>query len=544
MLRLFEHNATSFTTGQIAFLGDALKVRIVQEINTQNDLYFDYPGDDPKAPMITVNRIVVCEGQAYRIYKVDEENKGVLKKSVIARHVFYYDARKHHIAKIPDRINVSPKSIVQEAFKGTKFTVLEELPDGMRWVGHDGFKIDFFAVDKINSYDLMQKLIESCGMGEFYMDNYNIALVERVGRDTSLRLEVGYNMQHIKVEYEATELVTRLYPYGKDDAPISKDNYIDSPNIGIYGCIEDYRDYTDYADMAELRERAAWEFDPENEERIDVPDVIITGRFVDLSKLAQYGDLYKVRLGDRVSVIHNGYVLRERIKNIENYPYEPEMGSIVIGRSIKNLFFYLRQFRLAKQDQDKTTNTNGGTKTNYLDGAINSDQNNIKSENERLKLEGDLLTIRDNKRIRAELGNSSKGFGFWLYDTDGNPVIYFDEQGNGTFSGIIRGGKILSDTDIAVSKDANVGRYLRIGYISSSLGSDGQVQYQWYDDSNIQLGPGATIHTRNNGDNLALSAMARIELNATSVTKNGVEVATESDIIDIKTWVTENFQIK
>ncbi len=543
MLRLFEHNATSFTTGQIAFLGDASKVRIMQEINTQNDLYFDYPGDDPKAPMIIVNRIVVCEGQAYRIYKVDEENKGILKKSVIARHLLYYDARKYHVPKIPDRINVTPKSIVDEIFQGSKFHVMEqsELPEGLKWVGNDGFRIDFFSVDKTSAFDLMQKLIESCGMGELYMDNYKIALVERVGKETSLRLEVGFNMQDIKVAYETTDMITRLYPYGKDDAPISKENYIDSPNIGIYGRIDGYKDYTDYSDMEELKARAEWEFDPENEERIDVPEIVVSGKFVDLSKLAQYGDVYKVHLGDRVYIVNNGNVIRERIRTIENYPYEPELGNITIGRQRRDLFFLVRHLRWTKRDLDKTTTTNGGTKTNYLDGAINSDQNNIKSENERLKLEGDFLTIRDNKRIRAELGNSSKGFGFWLYDADGNPVIYFDEQGNGTFSGIIRGGKILSDTDIAVNKDANVGRYLRVGYIRSYENENGETIYEWYDDSNIQLGPGASISATNEGANLVFSALSRLELNAASVTKNGAEVATQEYIDEVMRDHVKNY---
>ena len=74
-------------------------------------------------------------------------------------------------------------------------------------------------------------------------------------------------------------MVTKLYPYGKDDAHIGSVNsgkqYIISENADIYGVREGYRDYTDYIEPSKILRRARWEFDSENEERIDVPCVNI-----------------------------------------------------------------------------------------------------------------------------------------------------------------------------------------------------------------------------------------------------------------------------
>ena len=37
---------------------------------------------------------------------------------------------------------------------------------------------------------MYKRQIENCGKGEIYIDNYNIALVERIGRDTDIRLSL------------------------------------------------------------------------------------------------------------------------------------------------------------------------------------------------------------------------------------------------------------------------------------------------------------------------------------------------------------------
>ena len=51
---------------------------------------------------------------------------------------------------------------------------------GLKRVDYSGFKVDFFSMDKTNPYEAVKALIENCGKGEIYADNYKIALVERI----------------------------------------------------------------------------------------------------------------------------------------------------------------------------------------------------------------------------------------------------------------------------------------------------------------------------------------------------------------------------
>ena len=61
---------------------------------------------------------------------------------------------------------------------------------GMTRIGADGVKIDFYPTDKINTYDVIQNVIEAYGRGEIYYDNYRFAVVERIGKDNGVRMSI------------------------------------------------------------------------------------------------------------------------------------------------------------------------------------------------------------------------------------------------------------------------------------------------------------------------------------------------------------------
>ena len=278
MLRILPYNSVTFDKGIV--IGDAYDVRVTYEINGERRLDFSHPINE-KSEIISENKIVVCEGQAYRIIKV---SKTIGEKNFIAAecsHVYNADASNIHIQNIPDLIGKTPSYVLGQIFKNTKFSIMtdsELTKVGLKRVDYSGFKIDFFSMDKTNPYEAVKALIENCGKGEIYADNYKIALVERIGGESCLRLDLSKNMKDISIERDITDMVTKLYPYGKDDAHIGSVNsgkqYIISENADIYGVREGYRDYTDYIEPSKILRRARWEFDSENEERIDVPLLI------------------------------------------------------------------------------------------------------------------------------------------------------------------------------------------------------------------------------------------------------------------------------
>lgn len=558
--KLHEWNETDFTGGCLAYLNKAYEVAVFEGLQETHTVSFKYPMKDEKAELIKENRIVSVEGQAYRITTVKRDYSGSRIMTVKANRIFYEDAMRHHFPTIGNdtdvsksTIGVDPYDVIKLAIADTKFELIpdSELKEmGMTRIGADGVKIDFYPTDKINTYDVIQNVIEAYGRGEIYYDNYRFAVVERIGKDNGVRMSIKKNMTSLSVERNTQELTTRLYMYGKDDLTISSVNggkpYIDSKEgIEKYGIREAYRDYSDYDDPEKLKAFGEWDLKGEgNDFRLDRPQLTITGDVVDLSKLAEYGDFYKISLGDTVHVFEDNIEHKQRIVSMTYYPYSAKQPSVTIGQpTLANAYY--RAWYMGKLI--KTIQKNSGRanklKTSYFHGTVNSTKNPVRSDNKQLLLDGDLLTIKDSRRDRIHIGNDTvdnkKQFVFLLYDVDGNPVIFFDENGNGIFSGTIRGAKIESDTDINVNKDASVGQYLRVGYVSSYVNDEGKTIYKWTDESGILLSGYTSIKTTNGGNNLSISAMSSIELNATKVMQNGKRLLNEADLDSLKAQIHE-----
>lgn len=419
-----------------AFLNNASEVKVSREINGAYTLNFTYPYDE-RAKQIKVNMLIDCEGQLFRIMTIEKESEGTVKLNAECSHVYNADAQKIHIQNIPDFIGKSPYEVLQTAFANTPFVLLgdDELKKlGLKRVDCDGLLIDFFSMDKTTPFDVMNMVIENCGKGEIYVDNYNVALVERIGRDTKMRLGLNRNMQNVSIERDVSELITRLYPYGYEDLHIGTVNggvqYIDSPNTAVYGIREGFRDYSDYKEPEDVYSRGLWEFDPNNEERIDVPSVNVSGKLIDLSKLTEYGNLMKINIGDRVVVSDGDIEITERVIRLENYPYEPLMGEISIGRVKKDLFFYLNQMGKLTRNYRKVSTSNGKLNARAISGIVNADGVNVRDSGGTISVMSDMITMSDGTGTRFKCGVSGGVFTFAVYDKNGRALYLLNDKMN------------------------------------------------------------------------------------------------------------------
>lgn len=452
--KLHEWNETDFTGGCLAYLNKAYEVAVFEGLQETHTVSFKYPMKDEKAELIKENRIVSVEGQAYRITLVKKNYSGSRIMTVKANRIFYDDALHHHLPTIGNdtdvtksTIGVDPYDVIKLAIADTKF---ELIPDselkkmGMTRIGADGVKIDFYPTDKINTYDVIQNVIEAYGRGEIYYDNYRFAVVERIGKDNGVRMSIKKNMTSLSVERNTQELTTRLYMYGKDDLTISSVNggkpYIDSKEgIEKYGIREAYRDYSDYDDPEKLKAFGEWDLKGEgNDFRLDRPQLTITGDVVDLSKLAEYGDFYKISLGDTVHVFEDNIEHKQRIVSMTYYPYSAKQPSVTIGQpTLANPYYHAWYMGKLLKTIQKNSGRANKLKTSYFHGTVNSTQNPVRSNNKQLLLDGDLLSIKDSKRIRIRIGNYNGEFVFIIYDVKGNKAVYLNEDGEAVFSGTI-----------------------------------------------------------------------------------------------------------
>lgn len=473
-MRLHDRYTDSFETGEV--LNNAYNVKETRILNDTGSLEFDYPYDE-KARLISQNMLVSVNNHIYEISRTTRNTSGTDTLHVYGTPHFVYEAQKAFIPTIDDHIGKSSRTVLQAAVKIISdfkeevkekcifhiMTNAELSEKGMKWVADDELLIDFFSTDKTNLWDVIKTIIENLGRGEIFHETTidsnnnivcNIAIVERIGTDNGVRLRLEKNMKSLSIERNVSDMITRLWAFGSDDLTVSSVNggkaYIDSPNIEKYGVQEGYKDYSDYTSADKLYRNAKWEFDEDNEDRIDVPQLTISGKLIDLSKLAEYGAAEKLEIGDTVHVFDiDGTEYVQRVIEYQAYPLEPKESNISIGHIRRDFFIGIWQTEQATKKHSKWQTANNSVNIRKVQGTVNTDRNEVQSDNNLLKIVGDLLTISDGANIRIRLGNYKGEFVFIIYDKKNNQAVYLNENGEAVFSGSV-------DT----KKDATIGSCL------------------------------------------------------------------------------------
>ena len=477
-MRLHDRYTDSFETGEV--LNNAYNVKETRILNDTGSLEFDYPYDE-KARLISQNMLVSVNNHIYEISRTTRNMSGTDTLHVYGTPHFVYEAQKAFIPTIGDHIGKSSRVVLQAAVKIISdfkeevkekcifhiMTNAELSEKGMKWVADDELLIDFFSTDKTNLWDVIKTIIENLGRGEIFHETTidsnnnivcNIAIVERIGTDNGVRLRLEKNMQSISIERNVSDMITRLWAFGSDDLTVSSVNggkaYIDSPNIEKYGVQEGYKDYSDYTSADKLYRNAKWEFDEDNEDRIDVPQLTISGKLIDLSKLAEYGAAEKLEIGDTVHVFDiDGTEYVQRVIEYQAYPLEPKESNISIGHIRRDFFIGIWQTEQATKKHSKWQTANNSVNIRKVQGTVNTDRNKVQSDNKQLLLDGDLLYIEDDKgRRRINLGNMDGKFVFELFNQLKKKTIEMDEDGNVTITGIFATG---TDTEARTVIDKN-----------------------------------------------------------------------------------------
>lgn len=468
-MRLHDKTYTNFETGEV--LNNAYNVRETRILNDVSALEFDYPYDE-KARMIQSNMLISIQGRIYEVYNTSRNMNGTDVLHVKCTGHCEYEGKNAFIPNIPDHIGETSRAVLQAAVKIISdfkkevnedcifhvMTDSELAEHGLKWVADNEIKIDFFSTDKTNLWEVMQTIVEDLGRGEIYClsepNRCNIAIVDRIGDDYGVRLRLEKNMTDISVEHNTKDMITRLWAFGSDDLTVASVNggkaYIDSPNIAKYGVQEGYKDYSDYVSADKLLRNAKWEFDEDNEDRIDVPQLTISGKLIDLSKLNEYGDLERIDIGDTVHVFDlDGTEYTTRVVEMQAYPLEPKETNISLGHLRNNFFIGIWQQKVAKEEFRKLQTTNKNLSIRNVQGTVNTNRNEVQSDNELLQIVGDLLTISDGANIRIRLGNYKGEFVFIIYDKKNNQAVYLNENGEAVFSG-----------NVDTKKDATIGSCL------------------------------------------------------------------------------------
>ena len=356
-IAVYDKDATEYESDRLGFLENAKDVCIEQSINVDYELTFILPKGDKKWGLIDFERKVGYDGRIFRIKDIDD--------CTISASTLLQDACRTHVQYIGDMINTPANEIMEGIFSKTPYvTVLKK--EEIEALGLEPVtdKIDFFEMSKTTPIACLNRLMETLKKyrvhSEVYIDNDKIGLVRQLGTKKDFVIDPRYNGCEIKPKISTYTLVTKLYPYGKDDLPLEGDKqYILSPNYDTLGEYEGFCNFDEVTDQEDLLLAAQTQFRADNPERIDVPKYAVNVKVLDLPG--------EINLGDIVTVndINNGIKSNQRVITVKKYPYEPHKNSIVVGvppinmiEAFSGMFTAHQYLRLAQNERNEyKTNT-------------------------------------------------------------------------------------------------------------------------------------------------------------------------------------------
>lgn len=204
MLRLFGITDTTFQTN-----GDMIIQPLYANVRKEDngdftltiDTTLDYVDD------LTEGRIIVCTtpqgDQPFRVHNVTQTRK---KLTAICRHVFY-DSENYLIADsyVVDRdANDALDHLNSATEPASPFTTISDI----------SVQGSYRCVRK-SLFEAVQEVVERWG-GHLTRDNWQIGLRESIGADNGVTVQYAKNLQNITVEYDWSDVVTKLMPEGFD----------------------------------------------------------------------------------------------------------------------------------------------------------------------------------------------------------------------------------------------------------------------------------------------------------------------------------------
>ena len=485
---VYDKFETDFSGLGIAILEKAKNIRVRKVINGEIKLYLVLPHNDPKWKYIQAENFIRVKGQNYRIrtFEPMRDAQGRLLSNIQAEHVWYDANDCKYIPKL-EMVGASPRSILEAAFSGTRFTVgnteISTLTD--------------IFLSKTNPAKVAQELIRLVG-GELIRDNWTVHLVSRIGNAKGMQIRIGKNLTSVKKITDGSGLITRLFPYGKDDLDITSVNagiaYLDSQYINNYDYIHQHpKDYKDIEDPGELKTEALKEFSTPEKDGIDKPKVTYSAEVAELKKLIEYGRFEEFAEGDTVRIIDEDLNIdvNARVMEYEEYPFEALKSNVVLANFRDNLGNWIADLDRNKQNFDRITDSKGNIKADYVEyliGKLSTEINAaLGSKKVVIHETGDIWVDSVENPTKAmaivngmyAIANSKKPNGDWNWRVlaTGDKLVADEVIANWVYAGKVTasqidvsGGKILASqietSELVVGTNIAMGPYAYLSWMN------------------------------------------------------------------------------
>ena len=231
--------------------------------------------------------------------------------------------------------------------------------------------------------------------GEFYCENFDVYINDKIGSDNGVRVEFGYNLNEIEEDVNIEEVVTRIIPVGYDGIMLDGETpWVDSPLINKYTqpkmrviefsdvkVKESSDDEEGFDTIEEARAELIRQCNFLYENDIDKPTVNYKIDMINLANTTAYKDfkmLVEVNKGDTVTcyIKHLDIDVKARVIDYERDLITGEYTSIELGNAVSN--FFNKQADIQSQ-VDNILNDNGSVNAGTVEGAINAIKTQFKA---------------------------------------------------------------------------------------------------------------------------------------------------------------------
>lgn len=339
MIKLFESDATEYTTGGIGILTNVYECIVHSSVSGIYELNMNMGVDDELFEFVKISNIIAVKPnmtdqyQGFVIEEITKNINGTIE--IYATQVGQYRSKL---------IPVQPFTAtdIQDALSKVLSNSLETNPFTLTTprTTQIPYKLNEPKVMRDILGGVEGSLLDVYG-GEYIFNNFDIQLVNQRGADRGFDVIYGNNMNEYKEtsDFSWTNSVTGILPYYKGG---------DSGNA-LIGDIQ----YSQYADLYPYKKTICYDFTDKfdsiptiqdlNNEAIrylsnkGLPSLNIELSFADVSMMPEYNGLYNeiesIQLGDTISV-NNWYfdrVLQTRVQELKYNVLLDRYESIVLG---------------------------------------------------------------------------------------------------------------------------------------------------------------------------------------------------------------------
>ena len=231
--------------------------------------------------------------------------------------------------------------------------------------------------------------------GEFYCENFDVYINDRIGSDNGVRVEFGYNLNEIEEDINIENVVTRIIPVGFNGIMLEGITpWVDSPIINKYTqpkmrviefsdikVKENSDDEEGFNTIEEAREELIKQCNLLYENGIDKPTVNYKIDMINLANTTEYENfkmLVNVNKGDTITcyIPHLDIDVKARVIDYERDLITREYNSIELGNSVED--FFKKQADI-EATVNKITNSNGTVNASEIQGVINAIETQFKA---------------------------------------------------------------------------------------------------------------------------------------------------------------------